>query len=160
MTALVTKHLPLVAGAPDGIKKLRALILDLAIRGKLVPQNPADAPATELLITAGKARAQRKNARKAGAESDLSSFDGSQLAALPTGWVWTTLSDVAQINPRNSVEDNVTVSFVPMAMIGTRFDSGHEHELRTWGEVKQGFTHFAEGDIGVAKITLLAPIQN
>jgi type I restriction enzyme S subunit len=37
MTALVTKHLPLVAGAPDGIKKLRALILELAVRGRLLP---------------------------------------------------------------------------------------------------------------------------
>ena len=153
MTALVTKHLPLVAGAPDGIKKLRALILDLAIRGKLVPQDPADTPAMELLVAAGEARAQKKNARKASSELDRSSVDGAQLAALPKAWVWTTLADVAQINPRNSLEDNVTVSFVPMAMIGTRFDSGHEHELRPWGEVKQGFTHFAEGDIGVAKIT-------
>ena len=37
MTAMVTKHLPLVAGAPDGIKKLRALIRDLAVTGRLVP---------------------------------------------------------------------------------------------------------------------------
>jgi len=37
MTALVTKHLPLVVGAPDGIKKLRALILDLAVSGRLLP---------------------------------------------------------------------------------------------------------------------------
>src|SRR3990167_1094847 len=132
MTTLVTKHLPLVAGAPDGIKKLRALILDLAIRGKLVPQDPADAPAMELLVAAGEARAQKKNARKASSELDRSSVDGAQLAALPKAWVWTTLADVAQINPRNSLEDNVTVSFVPMAMIGTRFDSGHEHELRPW----------------------------
>lgn len=37
MTALVTKHLPLVAGAPDGFKKLRSLILELAVRGRLLP---------------------------------------------------------------------------------------------------------------------------
>jgi type I restriction enzyme S subunit len=48
MTALVTKHLPLVAGAPDGIKSLRALILELAVRGRLlptVPQTNSDVPA-------------------------------------------------------------------------------------------------------------------
>jgi len=48
MTALVTKHLPVVAGAPDGIKRLRALILELAVRGRLlptVPQTNSDVPA-------------------------------------------------------------------------------------------------------------------
>lgn len=40
-----------------------------------------------------------------------------------------------------------------MAMIGTGFDGAHSQEPRKWGEIKQGFTHFAEGDIGVAKIT-------
>ncbi|MFW6413930.1 MAG: hypothetical protein ACOCZS_01390, partial [Verrucomicrobiota bacterium] len=34
--------------APNGIPKLREMILDLAVRGKLVPQDPNDEPATEL----------------------------------------------------------------------------------------------------------------
>jgi type I restriction enzyme S subunit len=34
-----------IAEAPGGIPKLRSLILDLAVRGKLVPQNPEDEPA-------------------------------------------------------------------------------------------------------------------
>lgn len=49
MTALLTENLPLLAGAPNGIKKLRELILELAVRGKLVPQEPSDEPASELL---------------------------------------------------------------------------------------------------------------
>lgn len=49
MTALLTDNLPLLAGAPNGIKKLRELILELAVRGKLVPQDPNDEPASELL---------------------------------------------------------------------------------------------------------------
>ncbi|MEY2840743.1 MAG: hypothetical protein RJB60_3042, partial [Pseudomonadota bacterium] len=61
MTALVTKHLPLVAVAPDGIKKLRALILELAVRGKLVEQDPRDEPA-ELLLH--RVAAQRATHRK------------------------------------------------------------------------------------------------
>ena len=40
MTALLTDNLPLLAGAPNGIKKLRELILELAVRGKFVPPNP------------------------------------------------------------------------------------------------------------------------
>ena len=45
----LSNHLDLLATAPDGIKCLRGLILELAVRGKLVPQNPDDEPASELL---------------------------------------------------------------------------------------------------------------
>jgi type I restriction enzyme S subunit len=48
MTVLLTDNLPLLAGAPNGIKKLRELILELAVRGKLVPQDSSDEPASEL----------------------------------------------------------------------------------------------------------------
>ena len=43
------RHLDLIATAPDGIPKLRGLILELAVRGKLVPQDPNDEPASVLL---------------------------------------------------------------------------------------------------------------
>lgn len=49
MSVVLSEHLPLLASAPDGIQKLRGLILELAVRGKLVPQNPNDEPASELL---------------------------------------------------------------------------------------------------------------
>ena len=48
-STLLTDNLPLLAGATNGIKKLRELILELAVRGKLVPQDPSDEPASELL---------------------------------------------------------------------------------------------------------------
>jgi len=41
-----------------GIKKLRELILELAVRGKLVPQNPNDEPASILLERIGKEKAR------------------------------------------------------------------------------------------------------
>lgn len=47
--ALLEKHFDTAFAAPDGIKKLRELILTLAMRGKLVPQDPTDRPASELL---------------------------------------------------------------------------------------------------------------
>lgn len=43
------KHFDTIAEAPGGIPKLRSLILDMAVRGKLVPQNPEDEPAEKLL---------------------------------------------------------------------------------------------------------------
>ena len=38
-----------VAEAPDAASRLRRFVLDLAVRGKLVEQDPADEPASELL---------------------------------------------------------------------------------------------------------------
>ncbi|WP_431258545.1 restriction endonuclease subunit S [Roseateles chitinivorans] len=154
MTALVTENLPLLAAAPNGINQLRSLILDLAIRGKLVPQSLADEPAEALLERIRAARLAAAASRKARTESSQSaeaSYDDH--FELPAGWLWTTLATVSLINPRNVAPDDLSVSFVPMASIGAKFDSGHTQELRRWSEVKQGFTHFAEGDIGVAKIT-------
>lgn len=43
---LLEKHFDLAFAAPDGIQKLRELILTLAMQGKLVPQNPDDQPAS------------------------------------------------------------------------------------------------------------------
>ena len=42
-------HFDRIAGAPDAVPHLRRFILDLAVRGKLVPQNQDDEPASELL---------------------------------------------------------------------------------------------------------------
>ena len=49
MKQLITEHLSIWTTAPKGIKKLRELILELAVRGLLVPQDPTDEPASELL---------------------------------------------------------------------------------------------------------------
>ncbi len=56
MTALVTDNLPLVAGAPNGISKLRELIRDLAVRGKLVDAAERSQPCGKAgghVVTAG-----------------------------------------------------------------------------------------------------------
>ena len=53
-----------VADAPDAVPRLRRFVLDLAVRGKLVEQDPADEPASELLkqIASGKAALKRETA--------------------------------------------------------------------------------------------------
>lgn len=154
MSALLTDNLPLLAGAPNGIQKLRELILELAVRGKLVPQDPSDEPASELLKRIAEEKARLVAEGRIKKQKPLAEIgDEEKPFELPEGWEWSRLSEVALINPRNSAADSVEVSFVPMTLIGTRFDGQHGQEVRTWAEVKQGFTHFAEGDVGVAKIT-------
>ena len=48
-TQLLERHFETAFDAPDGIEKLRELILTLAMQGKLVEQNPNDLPACKLL---------------------------------------------------------------------------------------------------------------
>jgi len=101
---------------PDlyGIKKLRELILELAVRGKLVPQDPNDEPASVLLerIAAEKARlVKNKKVKKQKTLPPVSSDEIS--GPIPSGWCWTRLSEIAEIGPRNSeVTDDMKVSFV------------------------------------------------
>ena len=51
-------HYDRIADAPDAIARLRRFILDLAVRGKLVPQDPSDEPAAELLKRIAKEKAR------------------------------------------------------------------------------------------------------
>ncbi|WP_019340360.1 restriction endonuclease subunit S [Stutzerimonas stutzeri] len=99
MTALLTDNLPLLAGAPNGIKKLRELILELAVRGKLVPQDPNDEPASELLkrIAQEKARlvvdgSTKKQKQLPGIAQDETPFD------VPAGWCWVRMGAVGETN--------------------------------------------------------------
>jgi len=75
--------------------------------------------------------------------------------ALPPGWAAALLRDVAQFNPRHpkGVDDAMPVSFVPMAAVSESSPDFKSLEDRPLGTVRQGFTHFAEGDVLFAKIT-------
>lgn len=73
--------------------------------------------------------------------------------SLPDSWRWVRISQLFEINPRNRLGDDMEVSFIPMPLIEDGFSGKHGSEIRKWKEVKSGFTHFAEGDIGIAKIT-------
>ena len=75
-------HYERIADAPDAIARLRRFILDLAVRGKLVPQDPNDDPASELLerIAAEKAKISRR-------PKDLPEIDTTQeLGEPPPNW--------------------------------------------------------------------------
>ncbi|MDO9204057.1 restriction endonuclease subunit S [Methylotenera sp.] len=142
------------AGSVYGVKKLRELILELAVCGKLVPQDNNDEPANELLKRIQVEKAKLVAEGKIKKNKPLAVIaDDEQPFELPQGWEWTSLLNVAVINPRNAASDDIEASFVPMTLIGSAFNYKHQDEKRLWKEIKQGFTHFAEGDIGVAKIT-------
>ena len=143
-----------VSEAPDAIARLRRLVLDLAVRGKLVEQDTGNEPASELLkrIAAEMARLVKAKAiRKQKTVSPLGPDDLPH--PLPRGWTWTQIAELGVISPRNEADANFEASFVPMPMIAAEYGVPNEHEPRPWGEIKKGYTHFAEGDVGLAKIT-------
>ena len=69
-------HLPRLATRPEHIQQLRQTILNLAVRGKLVPQDPNDEPASELL-------------KRIGVEvSDEQPFQ------IPDSWIWVSVGQI------------------------------------------------------------------
>ena len=94
---MLLSNLNLLATAPDGVAKLRELILTLAVQGKLLPQDSSDEPASVLL-------------KKSRAEKDRLIADGkikrdkslAEIAEeerpfeLPVGWEWVRLNTLLQ----------------------------------------------------------------
>ncbi|MDP3268884.1 restriction endonuclease subunit S [Legionella rowbothamii] len=75
-----------------GIKKLRELILDLAVRGKLVPQDPNDEPVSELLKRIQENQNQLIIAGKIKKNMLVHPIsDGEKPFNLPLGWEWVKL---------------------------------------------------------------------
>ncbi|WP_216891511.1 MULTISPECIES: restriction endonuclease subunit S [Pseudomonas] len=94
MTALLTENMPLLAGAPNGIKKLRELILELAVRGKLVPQDPEDLSARTALDASRAERAKAMLEGKIKKEKPaMEVADSEQPFELPDGWAWCRIVD-------------------------------------------------------------------
>lgn len=85
-------------------KALRQKILDLAIHGKLVPQDPNDEPASVLLerIRAEKERLIKEGKIKKGKKSAKTSDKPHYPFELPKGWEWTTLGEIGEITTGNT----------------------------------------------------------
>jgi type I restriction enzyme S subunit len=90
----IFNHLPRLTTRPAHIKQLRQTILNLAVRGKLVPQDPNDEPAIELLkrIQAEKMLQRPRNQSEKG-KKDLKSLDSDSIS--PLGWRMVDFSDYA-----------------------------------------------------------------
>lgn len=89
---LLEQHFDTAFDAPDGIKKLRELILTLAMQGKLVPQNPDDQPASELLkeIEAEKKRLIKEGKIKP--QKPLPPIKPEEIPyEIPKSWKWVRL---------------------------------------------------------------------
>ncbi|CAB5526646.1 Type I restriction enzyme EcoKI specificity protein [Pseudomonas putida] len=102
---LLEKHFNTAFAAPDGIKKLRELILTLAMQGKLVPQDPNEQPASELLE---EIEAEKQRLVKAGTIKKPKPLppvtEQEKPYALPKEWKWVRFGEIAQHNSGKTLD--------------------------------------------------------
>jgi len=103
-TVLLERHFDTAFAAPNGIQKLREMILMLAMQGKLVPQDPKDQPASELLkaIEAEKQRLVKEGKIKQ--LQPLPEINPQDMDyQLPNSWEWVRLGEVTNYNGRINI---------------------------------------------------------
>jgi len=112
-------HFDLLAEAPGGIARLRELVLHLAVRGKLVPQDPADEPASELLKRIAKERARLVKEGKIRAGKTLPPVGTDEAPfEVPEGWVWVRIEEVCTlVNGRAFKPSDWTARGIPIVRI-------------------------------------------
>ena len=152
---------------------LKKSILQEAIQGKLVPQIPEEGTAQELLeqIKTEKQKLVKEGKLKKSALNDSVIFRGDDNRyyekigkkcvditeeipfTIPTNWKWVRIRDVFQLNQKNEADDETLAAFIPMEKISAGYKSDFTFDLVKWGNIKKGFTHFANGDVAFAKIT-------
>ncbi len=171
LNILLAERAELEAGLFDRLYKS---ILQEAIQGRLVPQIESEGTAEELLeeIRTEKRRLVREGKLKKSAianESRIFRGDDNkyyeQIGSntkeiseeipfdIPVSWRWCRMEAIFQINPKNEAKDDTEAAFVPMEAVNAGYGSGFTFQLTKWKSIKQGYTHFADGDIAFAKIT-------
>ena len=92
-----------------GIKKLRELILELAVRGKLVPQDPKSEPASVLLEKITKEKVRLIKEGKIKKEKPLPEVgEDEKPFELPAGWEWARIGDVGHDWGQKKPDNNFT----------------------------------------------------
>ena len=129
-------------------KKLRQKILDLAIRGKLVPQDPNDEPASVLLerIKAEKERLIKegkiKRSKKTAKTSDTPHYENVPFE-VPDNWIWTTVEEILELASGQDFPPekyNNNVSGVPY-IIGASNIENEQLVINRWTEFPSVFSY-------------------
>ncbi len=97
--AQLLAHFDRLAESPDAIPRLRRFLLDLAVRGKLVEQEPGDEPASELLKRIQTEKARLVSGGEIKKEKSLPAIEGDEIPfELPIGWEWERLGNIGDTN--------------------------------------------------------------
>ena len=152
---------------------IKKSILQEAIQGKLVPQIESEDTVKELLeqIQTEKQRLVKEGKLKKSALTDSVIYKGDDNKyyenhgknvvcidteipfEIPSSWQWVRLANVVQVNPKNDAPNETRAAFIPMECVDATYLSKYTYHEKKWGDIKAGFTHFADGDVAFAKIT-------
>jgi type I restriction enzyme S subunit len=126
--------LPVLSTRPDQIKQLRQTILNLAVRGRLVPQDPNDEPALELLKRIAIERADLIRRRLIRREEQLNPIQETKLPfTVPQAWIWSRIGDVVLFTQYGTSEkSHSSEKGVPVLTMGNVQDG-----LVVWGNEKR-----------------------
>lgn len=145
-----------IANAPEGINRLREMIYSLAVTGALSEQRRSDGDGHSLLTEIAAKKQALSDAgvyKRSPKLENLHDAFNENLPKIPSAWAWSRLVEVGEISPKNEAEDDVIASFASMSAISEMHSSAVASEDRPWGNIKKGYTHFANGDVVLAKIT-------
>jgi type I restriction enzyme S subunit len=121
-----------VAEAPDAITRLRRFILDLAVRGKLVPQDSQDEPASELLKRIAQEKARLVKAgeiRKPKPLAPLERADTPLVEETP-GWHWVRLGSVATLITKGSTPTSYGHAYTDQGVNFIKVESIRNSQIR------------------------------
>jgi len=88
------EHFERLTDAPDAIPRLRRFILELAVRGKLIDQNPTDEPASRLMNRIKATKNQLSRERESAERSPEFLTKGDMPFEIPPNWIWVRLGDI------------------------------------------------------------------
>ncbi|WP_394233598.1 restriction endonuclease subunit S [Pseudomonas anguilliseptica] len=143
-----------IAGAPRGIKRLRELIYQFAVTGRLVSQQLEEGDADAVLENVARVRRQLVSEKRFKRVAKLESEHLIPPAIdLPPSWRWSRLLDLGEINPRNRAAGDAGATFVPMANVSDKHGEAVDGDETIWADISKGYTHFANGDVLLAKIS-------
>ena len=159
--------LHLAAGEGDlaALKRVRVAILDLAVRGRLTHQDPADEPATELI---GRIRSERARPARAGVSWRSSPpakvARDARYFEVPPGWVWCTLgellvsneagwSPVCPAEPRSSMDQ---WGVLKLSAVSWGEFLPHEHKVLAAGLTPRPAIEVRDGDFLMSRANTAA----
>lgn len=177
--------LPALTARPDQIKTLRQTILNLAVRGRLVPQDPADEPASELLKRIRKWQRQAIENREIRApRKPLAPVDHVDFPyILPTGWAFARLGEIIYIRSGDGLtvenmldgpvpvfggngingyhdQNNVYQPTIVIGRVGYYCGSIHVTPPKAWVTDNAFITHFSQNEIFLRFLVLLLNATN
>ncbi|QUN04789.1 restriction endonuclease subunit S [Shewanella yunxiaonensis] len=128
----ISAHFDTLFTTEESIDQLKQTILQLAVMGKLVPQNPADEPASELLKRIAKEKAQLVKDGKIKKQKALPPInDDEKPFELPNGWEWCSLGQLVNIRGGKRLPKGQALTTTPTPFVYIRVSDMKDGTIST-----------------------------